>query len=723
MPTVLLARIASSLCLLALLVSPAVADDAWWTAAPSEETGLLDALVGPSQHANWSLAKYSGWKSWPMSIVRDERLGRDVVHHADGRATMLTGTTRFEGAYEIAARVRFTKSARGQLYRIQAVFAKDPADPDDKGIVVTLTPQPQHRRIFVNIQDGAQRTTDQLVTRPYANILPTWDTTLRRSLERDAHRFVDVTDKWTHLRFVASPGEITLYLDDRAVYRKTGDDVDGAGTASFSFGPGNRLDRLVTRRVDAPLPRFTPITLDAIATDRTLVDGAGVRASSLPLGKTVTVEGVPFQFVDPANSGGGDHVDVGRSLLREANTMGYMPLSALGPRIGSSLMLDPARPRLRIPFARYDALYMICGFDGDTPSVPTVTASFYRPKAGFFKSFSVDVPSVRGADNEDAVTPLPITLDDGGSAQLYLVKMPLSPAALGSFADMATVELEFTKRIAQFRSYPDPIFYGWHGAGLPSGVHVYAATLSKPAVDMVVAPKVFGDVWTQPDKPEYVVTVRGREPRAVTGKLTIETLSYDGQEKTHQARSFLARALGQAPNAIPVTINVKKRGYHDATFTLEYGGVKWTEHRSFVVLAPDDRPKRFERGKGPMFGYWSYHGGHYTPPAEEHIRLMVKAGARGSISNTQKNEATAALREQVNFQAATNAFTVAPQRWAPTSRSIRKRSRSSARPLPSATRSWKRLERSMHRSSPSRTSRAMPRPATCPSIGATRLTN
>ena len=37
-----------------------------------------------------------------------------------------------------------------------------------------------------------------------------------------------------------------------------------------------------------------------------------------------------------------------------------------------------------------------------------------------------------------------------------------------------------------------------------------------------------------------------------------------------------------------------------------------------------------------MFGYWSYHGGHYTPPGIEIMKLMKAAGARGSAMGSPK---------------------------------------------------------------------------------------
>jgi hypothetical protein len=45
-------------------------------------------------------------------------------------------------------------------------------------------------------------------------------------------------------------------------------------------------------------------------------------------------------------------------------------------------------------------------------------------------------------------------------------------------------------------------------AGLASGVHVFAATLEKPAVEVDLQPDKFAHIWTAPEQPSYTVTLR-----------------------------------------------------------------------------------------------------------------------------------------------------------------------------------------------------------------------
>jgi hypothetical protein len=206
----------------------------------------------------------------------------------------------------------------------------------------------------------------------------------------------------------------------------------------------------------------------------------------------------------------------------------------------------------------------------------------------------------------------------------------LDPARLTSFADMDVVEVEVTKKVHQFRSYPDPFIYGYHQGGRPSAVHVYGMTLAEAPVRFDVTPDHFGHVWTAPEVPGYAVTIANRSPAAVRGKLLIRRRSYDSSESAKQEE-----AVTVAPGAsqvVKLSFAVKNNGYHDLEATLELEGKPaWTEKRSFVRLAPDRRAPRWTEGKGALFGYWSYHGGHHTPKAAHIANLMTAAGARSSI--------------------------------------------------------------------------------------------
>src|SRR5262249_28471149 len=126
---------------------------------------------------------------------------------------------------------------------------------------------------------------------------------------------------------------------------------------------------------------------------------------------------------------------------------------------------------------------------------------------------------------------------------------------------------------------------------------------------------------------------------AQTGKLLVTTRSYDGTEETRQevAVSLPAPLPGAGANqpATPVQVAVntpvKLYGYHDITATLTTARQTVTGKRSLAELAPDTRSPRYTPGRGALFGFWSYGGGHHTAQGSHSVRLMTMAGARTSI--------------------------------------------------------------------------------------------
>src|SRR5262249_8347630 len=143
-------------------------------------------------------------------------------------------------------------------------------------------------------------------------------------------------------------------------------------------------------------------------------------------------------------------------------------------------------------------------------------------------------------------------------------------------------------------------------------------------------PDRFGHVWTSPEVPAYTLTVANQSPAALTGKLLVQTQSFDGRETTRQEHAVPVTPA--AVHGIKLGLGTKLYGYRELIATPQLDGKPpWGEKRSFVLLAADARAPRWTEGKGALFGYWSYHGGHYTPKAQHHVALMTRAGARTSI--------------------------------------------------------------------------------------------
>jgi len=687
---------------------------AWWTDAEATRPPVsLDAILGPSPESHWELPPASKEARW--GVQREEQLGRDALAAEGTQTLLLKGRTVYSPGVEVTCLVRLAATEKRNSLSFALNVAKDISDPRDQGIRITLSGQHNRYDLSASAEVPYRSASLRFNLKPYPVVSPLLPEHIRAPLEEAMAAAPAVQDKWVLIRCQTGADWARVWVDGRLLLDVTEAQARAArderrkkdlavlsaltdpkakeeklkafkeaklqepvlrtsGHLQASLSPGVRLAQITVRPIPAPPALFEPIALDGYVRDRELLGKPGTAVAALPFGETVLVDGIPFRFADRALTGGADHLDIGRSLLREGNMEGYHPSSS--PRFAGASCLDPARIQLRIPNGRYDAMYVVAAFDEERDHIPLLSASFYRPDAGFAQVSEAQVPSYRAAPHslpkvshlregipgalpasETAAYPpegvkpsggtrFPVRLENGRGANLWLVKIPLKPEALASFSDIDVLEVELTKKVCQYRSYPDPFLYGWHQAGLPSGVHVYAVTLHRPEVEMTLEPTVFGHVWTAGQTPSYEIGLANRadKPRAVS--LTIETQSYDGTEKTKQEKQVTIPAGKSASQR--VAIAVKKFGIHSLRMTLfvvrpsgrigseraearttnvEDGERAWTEQRNFAHLAPDTRPAEWD-GKGPRFGYWSYLGGHHTPSKEETIRLMRLAGAR-----------------------------------------------------------------------------------------------
>ncbi len=502
--------------------------------------------------------------------------------------------------------------------------------------------------------------------RAYAlsDIRPGWPEDFRLRIEHDMAALPDVPDRWLWVRIELRTHAVRFWLDDRLVAHCPGKGVSFEGNNRVLLSPGVQLAAYeVTPRethIMQPDRGFVPLRLDGYLNGRALLGGVAVAPRSLPVGNAddgTTAPGLLPFYLPAVNAEGLDHIDLGRSLYRQGNLSGYMP--SYEHRWIGSARRDPARIQLRIPNGQYDALWLLAAASGQPDTLPSVNAMFYRPGAGFAETFEAQVPLATTAKRTGEAFPVPVKLANGKPVNLWVVKIPLDPGRLSAFADLDIIEVELTKKVQQFRSYPDPFIYGWHQGGLPSGVHIYGAALAEVPVGFELTPDRFGHVWTAPAVPGYTVRLTDRSERPHRGKLTIKTRSFDGLEVTQKVKDFELPQGGELREHF--TFPVELYGYHDIEITLEVDDRKWTEKRSFVRLAPDTRSARWTEGKGALFGYWSYHGGHHTPKARHHVELMTAAGARTSIGAPLPKHP---LVKKHWAPISAGAWEVSPQPWA-----------------------------------------------------------
>ena len=586
---------------------PTKQKQAAYGAIPADVTPAFESVFGAA--AAWDMTPWTDPKRPPFTVAADPLL--------DGAALAVNGplTWRRLASFDrgtIRCRVRFPTGG-GSV----ALLFGDPADAARPPQAVTV--RPNVKRQALGVQLAAKQAAVSFQPRAFQTIMPTWPEAMRRPIEADMAATPGLLDHWFTLRCERAGDTADVWIDDRHAGRLTGLGPGGIAVQATAGGSVAGFAIEAVPSLDGA-SLFLPVHLDGYVRDREFLEAAAVADGQLPFGGSREIGGVPFRFV-ARRATGPDHLDLGRSLFRFANYEGYE--GNRGPQLGGAFVVDPARIQLAVPMDAYDELHAIAGFDGEAPAVPTMTASFYRPGAGFHQVFEATVPAATGSGGAGAV---PVALDPGGRANLWHVRLPLDPGRLSSFADLGTVEVELGKRMAQFRSYPDPIVYGWRPAGLPSGVHVYAVTLKRAAVAMRIEATTFGHVWTAPANADYEVVLANRTaaPRSVL--LAVRTASNDGDDVWEDTRQVSIPAGGESRLRFQPTS--RKHGWYEATFTLQDGDRTWVERRGFTRLAADTRAPTWKEGQGPLFGYWSYHGGHETPPAADIMRVMKPAGAR-----------------------------------------------------------------------------------------------
>lgn len=602
------------------------------SAVSPAETTPLETIAGRELAALWDVAQPTH-----LVQVQDELLQKRVTKAE--KQTVLTGRFTVAPGTELVAKVRLATTTEVKSTYAFFGLAADPTKP-------VREQQLEMHGAF----DGAAAGFN---FKPYPTISPVLDPAIRLPLEQDMAKAPAGQDHWFIVRLQVGQGWIRAWIDDRLQWERR--DVDTAALRPFiNIYPNARLSSIRVRSMTAA-GLFEPIPLDGYVTAHQLGSGASsaLDDKALPFGETATIAGVPLRFADRGATGGLDHIDLSPSLCRQGNWEDYH--AANGPRFGGTPFRDPARIQLAIPNANYRNLYVVAAFDEVPGRVPILSAMFYRKGASFPMVFESKVPAL-SAKQADA-TPISVTMKNGRNANLWLVKIPLDPAMIASFSDLNVVELELTKQVFQHRSYPDPYMYGWHQGGLPSGVRVFALTLERAGVDMNIEPAQFGHVWQAGTMPRYAINLQNKAATARQVTITAQTVSHDQVEKSALQSRQISLAPGQKmPTAFDLP--VKRNGIHEVTFTLADGKDSWTEKRNLCLLAKDTRAEKWTAGQGPLFGFWSYNGGHYTPSADDNIRLMAWAGAR-SIIHGPSNLSEATKRDYWNK----HGFTQGPNAW------------------------------------------------------------
>ncbi|HET6879445.1 MAG TPA: hypothetical protein VFI31_04800 [Pirellulales bacterium] len=616
----------------------------------------------------------AAWQARPYQGTLDT-----VAIDADGQAAAAVGTnglvltTAAPIERDTEIRVRFRISLPpGQGSGLYVVAGqKQPNDSAANALAVQLYAYPAAEQETLSWTLSAMPGESQGLAGSYtarslpANRLLMPDMT-RRRIEQDFAAEPTLAKRWLTVQYQLRKNSARLWLDGRLLRESRHPQIDTTGFVRLHFLAGAQVSEVEVRDLPPQDPRFELVSLDHHLNTAKFGTATIERQTLPPAGQPVIVGGVPFLLPRP-DERGRTHVDLKPSWLRCGLVEGGQdPVYSDLPRWRGATDRDPARIQFRIPNGQYTRLHLLAAYTGEADTTPVVSAQFYRDNAGHPVNFTRTVPDAK------ATSPamLPVASLAGN---LHLVTIPLDPNGPVAFSDQRHLELELTKELRIYRAFPDPTYYSMHGAGLPSGVHVFGVTLERPAVEVDFQPDQVAHVWTSPAQPSYTATLKNTTTAAQTVELELATTSHDGSEKTVVRQA--AQLAAGATQAVKLPLALKRYGCHAVELTVRSAGEEQKQTRSLAYLHPDTRERgNWSEGKGPIFGMWDWNGGHLTIGGMDRLRVMAAAGMESSMgsfaslpSEEQKFlESIGAKSFFVAYQLAMNKTTLGGIEWDPT---------------------------------------------------------
>ena len=343
---------------------------------------------------------------------------------------------------------------------------------------------------------------------------------------------------------------------------------------------------------------------------------------SRPRCALVDLNSVPMRV--PAT--GHPDINLGDSLDRYRLTHGSGPDTGYPNAMSSwpdSFRIDPSLFTFRVPYRNYQNVWLLAWVDEQPNTVPGGTLRFFHEGAGYPASTDWEISTE--AIRKGLVTKLSRQTAEG--KQLYLVKVPVDTDGLYGMRDRSDqfFQFELSKPVALGRTYPDPIFYGYFPAGLPSSIHIVGITLEEAPFGFQVEPKQYGYVFESPEKPSVTVSVSNTTAKPLDAKVRVETTSYDGSEN-RLVEGRAAIPPGRSGN-VALEFELKKLGWHELKVAVEAGGVRRAVTLSLVLLPPNMRTYGNATNEN-RFGLWSL-AGHYTAIKE----ILDKTGVHADPGN------------------------------------------------------------------------------------------
>ena len=458
----------------------------------------------------------------------------------------------------------------------------------------------------------------------YPRVKNLWDDPIRKEIGAAYATLAPFSERTFVLRFILGKTGREIWLDDRFVAEVPHPNPNKA-----------HLDITLTKDAQVTSVAFLPFSQKSRYLPLGLDDHSHKKRASTndpSRSESRSIHGIPFMV--PTH----DEValKLSESLYRYRQTKGSgpnVPYVDAGASWPSAFDVDPASLALRVPYRAYQTAWLLASVDDAPNTVPRGEIRFYRQSAGYPASspFEISEQAIRNGN----VRPSGLKTPTGND--IFLVRVPLNTAGLYGLRDAQGrfLDLELCKPTALGRSYPDPIYYGEHPAGLPSSLRILGITLDEASFDFSVTPSSTAFVYERPENPDIKVRVHASRPEAKEAKITALTESFDGQEK-HRVTKLLKISPGQH-SEIDLTLPCTRSGWHDLQLRVEVAGEERTAPLSLVILPPNTRTYG-NAANETRFGIWQLLG-HYVPPtsaspleqpasADRHFAMYRRLGMR-----------------------------------------------------------------------------------------------
>jgi hypothetical protein len=630
------------------------------------QNAKLGVKLGPNEAA-WQVAPYQG----KLDAVAID--GDPPATAVGPSGLVLTTTAAITQESELVVRFRINPPKGNGSGLTMVAGQKKPGDSAANALSLQLHvyPNPEPETVTWNLAPlpgMKQGLAGNYVARTLpVNRLLLPEMTRRRS-EQDFGAEPTLAKRWLTLRYELRKQAARVWLDGRLLREARHPEIDTTGFVRLNLWDGVLVAEVALRPLPPEDLRFETVGLDHdLNTDKFKGEAIKLPAADKP----VVVGGVPF-VLPKVDEKGRTHIDLKPSWLPCGLAEGsWDPAYGDLARWRGATARDPGRIQFRVPNGQYTKLHLLAAFSGEADTTPIVTAQFFRDHAGHPVNFAGKVPTFQmGAQNG-----LPVQLAGGAKGNLHLVTIPLDPNGTAAFSDRPYLEFELTKEVHIYRAFPDPTYYSMHGAGLPSGVHVFGVTLERPAVEVDFQPDQVAHIWTAPAEPTYTVKLKNRTtaPQTVTVKLT--TKSHDGSEETTARTAFGRVTLGPGDERSKrFFLTLRRYGHHAVELKVTCDGEERTQTRSLAFLHPDTRERgNWAEGKGPIFGMWDWNGGHETISGLDRLRVLAQVGMESSMGSfahlpaeDQKYlESIGAKSFFVAYQLAMNKTTLGGKEWDP----------------------------------------------------------